>query len=372
MRGLALPLWCAHVGMSPALIGITLSARSIVPLLFSIQGGKLMDELGPRRALAAFSLVNIVLLPLYPFARSAGTLIGLELLTGTASAFSWMGAQTALARVARGDTGRAGQFAFSTSLGNVGGPILVGAAWQAFGPAAAFDVIAAWAVCLLIAVMVLPGTELSPLDNTARWRLRRLLPTLSIYAGALRMLRHRGVALVIFVTFVRIALYTVQMSFYAIALRYVGQSEAHIGLLIGASQMSSGVATLIANRVGQTLRSPTLAMFAGVATGIVAISLTPWLSGFAALLAAALVYGGGTGIAFPILLATLSAHTTPEQQGTSVGLRATANRLAGLIVPVLLGTTIGLIGIGNAFLAAGTALFVILILGGLIFARSAR
>jgi MFS-type transporter involved in bile tolerance (Atg22 family) len=78
------------------------------------------------------------------------------------------------------------------------------------------------------------------------------------------------------------------------------------------------------------------------------------------------------GVSLPLLLSILSSAIPKEQQGVSVGLRSTANRLAGVVVPIGLGVVIELMGITHGFLTIGLMLLVVLVVGGLLLLRRAK
>ena len=369
MKGLAIPLWCISLGVPPVYMGIVLSARSFVPLFLSIHGGALMDQFGVRRTLLVLAVLNAVLPWFYPVFPFVFALIILELFGGLVSSMAWIGAQTALARVAQGDPKRAGRFSFASNMGNLAGPILVGFAWKIGGPIAGFGIISLWGFLLFAAVYFLPVGD-RPKEPITSWK--SLMPQWSVYKQAFVMLKEPGVDLVVFATFLRISAYSIQASFYAVALVHLGQDEFAIGVLMGVAGLSSGVATLLGAPASRLFGSQGVVLIGGIATAIIFISMTPYLSGFSIFFVAALIFGLGMGVSLPLLLSILSSAIPKEQQGVSVGLRSTANRLAGVVVPIGLGVVIELMGITHGFLTIGLMLLVVLVVGGLLLLRRAK
>lgn len=285
------------------------------------------------------------------------------------SSMAWIGAQTALARVAKGDPKSAGRFSFATNMGNLAGPVLVGLAWKFGGPIAGFGVISLWGLLLFFAVYFLP-TEERIKGTTAAWR--NLLPKWSVYKQAFSMLKIPGVDLVVFATFLRIAAYSIQASFYAVALVFLGQNELNIGILMGVAGFSAGIAPLLGSSVSRLFRSQVIVLMGGISIAILFISMTPFLSGFGIFLLAAIIFGLGMGISLPLLLSVLSLAIPKEQQGLSVGLRATANRLAGVVIPIGMGFVIEFVGIKVGFLVIGVSLLLVLVIGSLLLFQRAR
>lgn len=369
MKGLAIPLWCISLGVPPAYMGVILSARSFVPLFLSIHGGSLIDQLGVRRTLLVLAILNALLPWFYPIFPFIFAVIALELFGGLVSSMAWIGAQTALARVAQGDPKSAGRFSFSTNMGNLAGPVLVGFAWKLGGPIAGFGIISLWGFLLFAAVYFLPVGDRHKEPITS-WK--SLLPNWSVYKQAFIMLKEPGVDLVVFATFLRIAAYSIQASFYAVALVHLGQDEFNIGILMGVAGLSSGLATLLGAPASRLFGSQVVVLIGGIATAIIFISMTPYLSGFNVFFTAAVIFGVGMGISLPLLLSILSSAIPKEQQGLSVGLRSTANRLAGVVVPIGLGVVIEFMGIAQGFLVIGLALLLALLIGGLLLFRMAK
>src|SRR5688572_31179616 len=66
MLSVAVPLFGAAIGLSPADIGFVVAARSVLPTVLSIHGGILMDYWGTRRVILWIGGACVVLPLLYP------------------------------------------------------------------------------------------------------------------------------------------------------------------------------------------------------------------------------------------------------------------------------------------------------------------
>jgi DHA1 family multidrug resistance protein-like MFS transporter len=78
---------------------------------------------------------------------------------------------------------------------------------------------------------------------------------------------------------------------------------------------------------------------------------TIWL-----LFCASAAYGAGVGLGFPTLLTLLSRSIPRAEQGKSVGLRTSVNRLASLIIPIAMGALAEAFGIRISFFVVGVVL----------------
>jgi len=358
MTSLIVPLWALSLGATPALIGIIVAARSVLPFFLSIHGGAMMDRLGTRRLMLIFTASGAVVSLLYPLLPYVSMLIVLQLLVGWAQGMGWIGAQTKIARLTRGNASYAAHFSFYSTLGTFIGPLVAGGAWDLFGPWGAFLSIAVWGAVLSWAAYRLPAPPAGQ-DRFSHVRWRELVPNLADYVRAFALMSIPGVALVVAVTFLRISAFSVQGSFYTVYLEGIGMSGTNIGMLVGVAALVGGPAALLAGPAARIFR-PHWVLLGSIAVAVVFICITPLLHGFAALFVAAAVFGLGLGVGLPLLLSSLSEATSERDQGVSVGLRTTANRLASIVVPVLMGFAIELTGIEYGFLVVGVMLLAIL------------
>lgn len=358
MTHVVVPLWALALGASPALIGITVAARSLLPLLFSIHGGVMMDRLGTRRMTLFFTLIGAVFALLYPLLPWVSTLIVLQLLVGLTQGMSWIGAQTKIAKLTRVSSVYAGRFSFITTLGTFVGPLLVGKAWDVFGAWGAFVVIGVWGGCLSCSVFALPAPDQPDGRSQQRLAWRDFLPNWTDYVRAFALVSIPAVALVIMATFLRIAAFSVQGSFYTVYLEGIGFSGTMIGALFAVSSLLGSLATLLVGPVTKVIQAH-WALLVFITTAIVVICITPLLEDFVFLLIAAGIFGIGLGMGLPLLLSILSKAIRLRDQGMSVGLRTTANRLASLFIPLMMGFAIEMLGIKMGFLVVALVLLAI-------------
>ena len=354
MASLVVPLWALALGASPVWIGIAIGARSLLPMLLSIHGGVLMDRLGTRRVMLFFAVVTLLAFPLYPLFPALSALILLQLVTGLSQGLAWVGSQTLYGQFTRGSPKHAGRVTFFTNAGAFAGPLIAGMVWSALGATGAFALLTLWSLALVVATLILPRDIDRPIKSVA---LREVVPQLSDYAKAFALCAIPVVALVMIFTFLRIAVSGMQNSFYVVYLEQIGLSGTAIGMLIGCANFVASPASLITPP--RRFIRPAWLMVNTTIASILCIAITPWFSDFAVLLALAALYGLGVGIGFPTLLSLLSNAVDPHVQGMSVGLRTTVNRVATLVVPVVMGGIAEIWDIESSFFIVGSALMLI-------------
>jgi MFS family permease len=362
MSSLVVPLWALDLGASPLWIGIAVGARSLLPMLLSIHGGVLMDRLGTRRVMLFFALLTLVAFPLYPLLPSLTALVALQLVTGLSQGLSWVGSQTLYGQFTRGSPKHAGRVTFFTNAGAFAGPLIAGVAWSVAGAIGAFVLLTVWSLALLVTVLVLPRTVDRPIKTVS---VREIMPRLSDYGRAFALCAIPVVALVMVFTFLRIAVAGMQSSFYVVHLERVGLTGTAIGVLLGCANFVASPAALVTPP--KRLIKPAWLMVVASVGSILFMTVTPLFTEFVPLLVLAALYGAAGGIGFPTLLSLLSNAVDPHVQGMSVGLRTTINRVASLVVPVVMGgiaeawnieTSFFIVGGVLLMIVAGTAYFI--------------
>jgi MFS family permease len=375
MTTVVVPLWALTLGPSAFMIGVVLGARHFLTLLLSIHSGALMDRLGARRVMVFFAVICIALPVFYPMVPSIWALIGLQMLMGLATSTGWTGAQTLIGQIMKGNPIYAGRLSFSIRIGVFLSPPIIGITWDNLGPWWAFSIMSLWATGSLIASLSLPAThpgapavagagdhgEDRGVRTGAKVSLGDLMPKLSDYIAAFRLMAIPAVVFVVAVTMLRMAGNGIQNSFYVIYLRSIDVTATEIGLLLSAASVLGGVGALAIGPVARIFK-PHWLLLITVTGSIVLVAITPLLGSFFLLLVASSLRGGAMGMSQPLMISILSRAAGRESQGKSVGLRATANRLTSTILPIAMGAVVELAGLEASFLIIGGVLIALMAL----------
>jgi MFS family permease len=353
--GLAVPLWTVELKAPPATTGLVLGAQAILPLLLSIHVGTLMDRTDVRRMMLAMAIAGAIVPLLYPLMPWIPALFVLQMVAGFLYQLSWVGAQTLIGRAYPGDPRFYGRFSSAANLGMFLGPLLDGFAWSWFGRWGGFGVMSLWGAGFTIAVLAIPKLP----DDAARrmdWRMS-LVPDLASYRATFRMIAIPAIMLVVLATFLRISASYIRGSFYTVYLNQDAMlSGSTIGTLIAVGSLSGTFGSLLAQSAVRMLGSQRRVLLASEALALFSICITPMLPKLWMLAIGIVGYGVGMGVNQPVLLAILSSAVGFEYQGAAAGLRATANLVAGLGVPVCMGLAIEAAGIRNGFFYTGAVL----------------
>lgn len=367
MLSVVVPLYAVAVGLGAAEIGLIVAARSLLPALLSIHGGILMDELGTRRVLIAVAVASAALPLLIPLSGWFAALVALQLLLGLASGLAMAASQTWSLLTSRGLTSMLARYSIATRIGTFVGPVIVGAAWDLFGPWIAFACVALCSAGTIVSLLYAGPERKATAERMPAASLQVLLPRWAPHKEALLLALLPAVAFVLAASFLRGASGAIQNSLYVVHLGNIGLSGTLIGLLVATAELSGVLGSLAAARMEQRLGSNRLVLHC-IVVSLTAICITPLLGTvLAGLFVACFVRGVAQGMSQPLMYSILSVGVPSNRQGSSVGLRNAVVRLSSIVTPAGMGVAAEAWGIEASFYLTGIFLLVatlVLALGG--------
>lgn len=363
------PLYAYTMHPSPVLFGLVFSAPHVLPLLFSIHGGALMDRLGARRVMLVCATAGALLPILYPLTPGIWALIFLQMFLGLSESMGWIGAQTMIGQYMHGKTSYAGRLSLAIRIGQLAAPPMAGAAWDLLGPWGAYGMMALWALGAVVSALLLPPRPEDVTDRTApaatrSSALRALLPNLTDYVTAFRLLGAPSVVLVVILGATMHLGNSVQSSFYVAWLDEMGVTGTAIGLLSPASAIAAALVSLLTAKLVRYV-SGFWILIASLWLGIVFICITPLLATYLLLQIAMFLRSAANGLAQPLVITLVLRGAGKANQGKAIGLRGTANRVASILSPLAMGAIAEAVGLEVSFYVIGV--FATLLMAGIAF-----
>ncbi len=368
------PLWVLFLDPSPLAFGIAIGAGSLLPFLLSIHGGVLMDRLGARRVMLAFAALGLVLPILFPLMPWIWAAILLNLVIGLSSTMNWVGAQTLVGQILRGDPALTWRVSFCNRLGHFICPILAGIMWDLFGPWGGFGVTLLWAILFMVSTLMLPhagtdsgthpdrddavGAAVGQTSSIRGFRWGDLVPRLADYRRAFALLGIPLVAVAATGSVLNIAVSAIQGSFFIAHMREIGLTGTLIGFIFAGLNMSALCGTAMVSPAARRLGDVRLLNLTVVAA-IALMTLTPLFTAFLPLLLITLLRGYMHGTSQPLMIMIPSRMVPAEEQGAVVGMRICLNRLMMTVLPPLMGGIVALAGLTGAFWVLGGFLFLL-------------
>jgi MFS family permease len=370
MGWVIVPVWLLLQGVPDWLIGITIGCRHIGPMLLAIHGGAVIDRMGARRVMIFLATIGAVTPFLYPITPIIWAIIVLQLITGLVDSLGWVGAQTLVSKVMKGDATYTGRMSFCTRLGLLIGPAISGVAWDHLGPWGGFGLIGLWSAGILCSVFLLPtDIDHQPASNASEsdqnLSLRMLIPRPSDYVTAFKLLAVPTICFVMAMSLLRHLGGGIQASFYGVHLKDIGISATTIGLLISVNGAFGLIGSLSAAPLQRNFRTHILLLFLVVGS-IVFVAITPLLGDQVIALVLASGVRGWAMAASLVFLISMIAHYTPaDRQGKAMGLRVTVNQMTWFVVPIVMGFVAEIFGRENSFYVIGVAAITLVALLGL-------
>ena len=355
VASVVLPLWLSTEGITAAGIGLVLGARHILPFLFAIHGGALMDRVGARQLTIASSLMSALMLILFPAISWIPAIIVLQMLNGYGSSMSWIGAQAYFGRMLAHSATYAGRFAFALRMGSFIGPPLAGLAWDTFGAWGAFTVLSSWAAGITVATLFIPASADVPAAQRRALAWSDMVPRGSDYRDALTLAREPAMKIVLIITVMRIAASSIQDSFYPVWLASIGLPATQIGILITVSSAVAAASSLWVAPVTRIMNPLWVLIWTSMGS-IIFVSITPSLDSLSLLMAAAALRGLCMGLSQPLMLSILADAAGPGFLARGAALRTTANRVAASVTPISMGAVASVAGLAASFHIIGAVL----------------
>ena len=370
MGWVIVPVWLLLQGVPDWLIGITIGCRHIGPMLLAIHGGAVIDRMGARRVMMFLAVIGSVTPFLYPITPFIWAIIILQLVTGLVDSLGWVGAQTLVSKVMKGDATYTGRMSFCTRLGLLIGPAISGVAWDHLGPWGGFGLIGFWSAGILFSVFLLPADiDHHPASDTSErdkgLSMGILTPRLSDYVTAFKLLALPTICFVMAMSLLRHLGGGIQSSFYGVHLKDIGISATTIGLLISVNGAFGLIGSLSAAPLQRYFRPHILLLFLVIGS-IVFVAITPLLGDqVIALVLASGVRGWAMAASLVFLISMIARYTPTDMQGKAMGLRVTLNQMTWFAVPIVMGFVAEIFGREISFYVIGVAAITLVALMGL-------
>jgi MFS family permease len=353
-----LALYFGDKGFDVAIVGIFMAVQSMMPLLFAIPLGGLIDLIGPRRSVFIGSLAGVasgLLLLGGALYEQISLVVASQIINGIGSILIWTALQAAVSLSAKQREDKSArdkilsQFSFVNSLAQLAGPTIGGFFSEYGGYTAVF---------ILFGMMNAAGLLLAcwlPKEGRAKNRdiSFRFWTT---YGAAFRLMRdNRAYASAIGLNAVLFILVDARMTFVPLFLSNHSFSHAQIGTLLGVAAAATMIirpfVDILLKRMSYHLLMSLSILIGGIC--MVLLSLAPpfWLI-------AGVMFGWGicTGVNQPLALIMVSNVLDDDQLGMGMSIRSMSNRTVQGLNPVFFGSISTVMGLSFAFSGMGGCL----------------
>jgi MFS family permease len=339
-----LPYYAQGMGASPSQVGLVLAGYSYVTAIALIPFGMLSDRVGHHKMLVA-SLVIFTLAPfLYPLASNLNQLGLIRAFHGFASAMFLPAANALVVDSASSERwGEAlGWFTTSTQLALVIGLVLGGLLLNHYGFKAAFYSCSIAPLLGLIFVL---------------FRLTTIQPAGEVISsGSWGWVRQPGV----FAGLAAPLLFTMGsgtiLTFMPLYSQGLGINETGAGVIIAAVYIGSALLRVPGGKLSDKIgRRPVI--LSGLVMSGTAIILISFANFFSSLIAAAIFYGVGMGLAMPAAYALVADLTPLEVRGLTMGMTSSFLHGGLALGPTIMGVVASMSNYATMFRSCSLSLF---------------
>lgn len=349
-------------------IGLIAAVSAVVPALLAVGAGGLIDRLGALRvftAAATLSVVTIIVMSTFTDHRLfllSGPILG------TAAMASWTASQLHIAELADGleRVVHTGRFSAVTSLGEMAGPLMAGAAAQSLGPQRGLLVPAIYAALFIpLGLRLIVGSTRPPGPSAPAGDGH--IPR----AGALSLLRRGPLRLALVLSMSRLWSAVAFLTFAPAFLVESGLSALTVGTVLSASGLVAAIAAPMTGRLVAAVGELRLTR-AALLLGAAAVALVPFVTQVPVVYLAPVLLGVANGLTLPLLLGLTAAAVPSDRGGTALGLRATLNQVSATAAPLAVGPVIAAYGVVMGFAAAGVGAVMLVVAAGVVGTRRSR
>ncbi|MCK4273818.1 MAG: MFS transporter [Dehalococcoidales bacterium] len=307
-------LYASELGASIGIVGLIIGLYSITNTPANIFVGRLVDRVGYRLPLVAGLIGDAVSMFLYTLCRVPFHLALVRVLHGITGGM--VGPSTMSAIAHHGGETRRGRLMAVYGM-SLAAATLVGYGLSGFIASRLGYKVVFWLGGGLLVIgaalgLWLPGsgrrdtTEIQTPPGEGWRRVKDLL-------------RRRGLTSSYCTIFAQYFSFGGVVTLLPLYLKNLGMEAFHVGILLAAFavmfiilQMPMGILSDRIGRAGLTA--------AGLALGIVALVLLPWMTAFPLLIVVMALYGAAYGMIFPSVSATVADHTAAEERGLGTGI----------------------------------------------------
>lgn len=353
------PLFASRLDVSPALVGVIVSTMWLLPVVLAPGAGILVDRCGVRRLQAA-GVVGMSMAPLIvAWHPTLAGLVAMQLLVGVFHLLTVLASQAAVGLMAVGRHRQSlfGWYASFLAAGQLIGPLLAGSLIGSVGFQAAFGL--AGAIALLGLPGAIAGAPRTPVTRAAAGS-----PELKREEAG-RILANPALRVAIFSSTGMQLLAGAYASFFPVYLDTLGFEPTTIGYLLAIRGFASISVRPFINQVEALFGTRLRTLVTTSAVVALAFSVIGGTGSVGVLALLSLVIGMGGGVSQPISMTIVADHIRPQLQGTALGIRLAANRVAQFCAPLVMGVAINVTGYGIGFATGGVlfAAFIVPMLG---------
>jgi predicted MFS family arabinose efflux permease len=342
-----LSLFALNLQASPLTVGIILSLLALLPMIFAVRAGRIIDRIGVRKPMLLGTLTVIVGLVIAVAFPRVEALFAVSTIVGAGFMLFHIAVNYAVGVIGRPED-RVKNFtviALTFSTSGFLGPVISGFAIDWIGYRGTFLLLAGSALAALAVLLAKPHDIPRQQYAEAHNRKKRL-------ADLLRAPTMRRVFIVSGTLSMSWDLFSFVVPIHG---SRIGLSASQIGLLLGAFGVAVFAVRLLLPLVAHRLTEWQMLIVATMVTGT-GFLLFPLVHTVPVLMVFSFILGAGFGGAQPMLMSLLYTHAPPGRGGEAVAVRTLLINFSQAGMPLLFGALGAALGMTPVFWTMAVAL----------------
>jgi len=337
-------LFAIELGANPFLVGLLISAYSVLPLLLALYSGRVSDRYGARYPMLAGTVASAIGTLLPALAPGLPALFASAMLIGTGFIFFNISMQNLAGGLGPPEqrTRNFSTLALGYASGHLVGPLIAGFAIDDFGHPAAF---ASFTALGLVPVLILACNR--GLDTPARAPVQ--------HHSTLDLLRIPALRRAIIVSGLTSTGWDLYLFYVPIYGHGIGLSATTIGAILGAFALATFILRVVLPLLTRRFGLERVLAAALAASAIMFVPF-PFVEFVPALLLLSFAMGLAMGCGQPLTLNLAYNRAPPGRSGEVAGLRLTVNNVTHLGLPVVAGAMGAFFGAVTVFWIAAAVL----------------
>lgn len=350
------PLYAINLGMNPALVGLVVSLTFVAPMILAIPLGSFIDRSGAKSLLLSGTAIAAAM-PLAVVAWPGPVALGItQIGLGMAHIQLMLAGQTLTATIGGGSNRlrNFGWYTMAVSAGQLVGPLVAGFGADMLSIRGTFLLVVALALLAFTCALTIQDNRIGKRNTLSRTTsdVRRELAQLWTNPMIrLAMLASSSVLLAV----------AINQALLPVMLTRAAYPATTVGILFSAQGLAAMAVRPFLSVLGEWAPSKAILLLAVVGFVAGGITLIGLQLGFLWLIVSMILLGAGSGVSQPLSMIMVLDPVTANQRGLALGFRISANRVAQVLGPIVLGMVATQVGVQAAYAVT------VAVAGGLVF-----
>lgn len=344
-------LYAYHSGASEAFIGLIVALFALLPMIFSVQVGRWMDQFGAWKMsiFGGFGMfLSALLTALFP---NLGLLLVTQMTMGLAHTCVLVALQKTVGNLKGSRDKLIATFSLAGSMGEFLGPSINGYAYEHYGFSVSFGISGIFILLAVTIGLVIGKSAWKTGEKSHDVQVTQLQSTGSTWT----LMKNADLRNALIISGLVIYSKDLFTAYFPVYGSQLGMSAGQIGLFLSLMAAMSVLIRVMQFYLIKKFERSIILFVSLVVSGLVYISI-PFISWPIVLACLAMTLGAGLGLGQPLSLVYAMNSSPMGRQGEVLGMRIGVNRTSQFAAPIIFGAIGTVAGLSLIFWLGGSIL----------------